>query len=126
MTGDKSEREVAEAWIRRHLLPENSAQKDELLWAWEMLDDLIRHSPEEAWRIIELIRTLDGSDIILSNLGAGPLEDLLAKHGPAFIERIEEGARRDEQLRRVLGVVWRNEIRQDIWDRLKAIAGPSW
>lgn len=120
------DRFVAETWIRLHLLPQESDEKDALFWAWEELDGRVRRNPEDAWRVIELIRRLDGSDTMLSNLGAGPLEDLLVHHGPAVIDRIETAARQDPQFRRLLGIVWRNAIREDVWTRVQAVAGPSW
>ena len=56
----------------------------------------------------------------LSELG-GPL----ALHGTEFIERIEQLGSRDPIFRKLLGAVWQNNIPDDIWRRLKAVAGPS-
>ena len=42
----------------------------------ERLRELVRDDPEAAWDIIQVIRR-EGSDVVLSNLAAGPLEDLL-------------------------------------------------
>jgi hypothetical protein len=64
--------------------------------------------------------------LVLANLGAGPLEDLLARHGSEFIEQFETLARQDAEFRRLLGVVWQNNIADDLWLRSKAVAGPSW
>jgi hypothetical protein len=69
---------------------------------------------------------MDGSDSILGNLAAGPLEDLLVDHGPEFIDRVEILARQDRQFRRLLGAVWQNAMSDDLWNRVKAVAGPSW
>ena len=62
---------------------------------------------------------------MLAHLAAGPLEDLLVRHGPTFIERIYETARKEPVVRKMLGAVWRNSIAEPVWQRLKEIAGPS-
>jgi len=39
---------------------------------------------------------------------------------------VEERAVADPSFRELLGGVWRNAIRQDVWDRLEAIRGGVW
>jgi hypothetical protein len=121
---DKSD-QIAETWITLYYLPEESEEREKNFWAYERLDDLCRDDPEAAWSVIEKILRRDSSDLILSNLGAGPLEDLLVAHGARFIDRIEERAAKDEKFRKLLGMVWRNEIPEDVWQRIKAVAAPS-
>ena len=70
--------------------------------------------------ILEVLRR-DPVPRVLSNLAAGPLEDLLVYQGPAAIEGIEALARRDTRFCRLLAGVWRNQIRQDVWDRVQAL-----
>ena len=115
--------ELADTWIALQKAPKQD--RDALFWAFEKLDALINHDPEAAWRVIDLIWQRDRSDAILANLAAGPVEDLLARHGPAFIERIYETARKEPVFRKMLGAVWRNSIAEPVWQRLKQIAGPS-
>jgi hypothetical protein len=122
---DKSD-QIAETWITLYYLPEESEEREKNFWSYERLDELCRDDPEAAWSVIEAILRRDSSDVILSNLGAGPLEDLLAAHGARFIDRIEQRAAKDEKLRKLLGMVWRNEIPEDVWKRIKAVAAPSW
>jgi len=127
MTLDEQEtRKLAEAWITftaNRLANENS----EYFWAFEQLQALVDVDPDSAWKVIDSIRRLDTcSDLVLANLGAGPLEDLLARHGSKFIEQFETLARQDAEFRRLLGVVWQNNIADDLWLRIKAVAGPSW
>ena len=119
-------RKIAETWIRLYYLPEDSRERQENLWAFNKLVDLCEDDPENCWKAIQLIRKLDGSDTILANLAAGPLEDLLVHHGSIFIDRIEALAETDPQLRRLLGAVWQRDIPDEIWKRLKAVAAPSW
>lgn len=111
---------ISEGWIEHSLTRSNEAT----FWAWERLDNLVRYEPEEAWKVIEAITRASGNDATLANLAAGPVEDLLAKHGDQFIARIEALARKDGQFRKLLGGVWRNTITEKVWLRIKAVAGP--
>jgi hypothetical protein len=115
---------LAKAWIEHHL-HSKGAVNEATFWAWQRLYELIQSEPEKAWKVIEAIRQANGSDWNLGNLGAGPLEDLLAEHGDEFIDRIESLARQDAQFRKLLGAVWRNTISEKVWSRIRAVAGPS-
>jgi hypothetical protein len=81
--------QIAVAWIGMHYAPEKSLEWDGFFGAFDRVCDLVQDDPETAWEIIETIRRRDGSDLILSNLAAGPLEDLLVTHGERFVARIE-------------------------------------
>jgi hypothetical protein len=117
---------IADAWIRLHHLPEESEEHERNFWAFMRLSDLIRSDPEAAWSVIEKMLERDTSDVILSNVGAGPLENLLVAHGTRFIDRIEKRAKSDTTFKKVLGTVWKNAMSEDVWLRVKAVAPPSW
>ncbi len=106
--------DIAAAWVSLHLARDKQT-RDEHFWAVERLDELVNQAPDDAWTLIHRIRELDGSDTVLANLAAGPLEDLLVKHGEVFIDKIETCARRDGRFRKVLAGVWRNTISVDVW-----------
>lgn len=94
-------------------------------WAVMELDDLATHMPERAWPLIlELVKD-PLPDNAFGALAAGPLEDLIEYHGPAFIDRIETEARRDPNFRRLLGGVWESSTPQ-VWERVEKVRGPSW
>lgn len=118
--------QIAQTWIEMHRLPEDSQERETKFWAFERLSDLVQENPEEAWKIIETMRHLDGTDSILANVAAGPLEDLLLYHGDKFIDRFEILARDDQQFRKLLGAVWQNNMSDALWARVKAIAAPRW
>ena len=59
-------------------------------------------------------------------LAAGALEDLLADHGPDYIDRVEDTARKDPKFNRLLGGVWKNSITDDVWHRVQAIRNEVW
>jgi hypothetical protein len=118
-------REIADAWIDLHLLPEDSPERQDKFRSFDRLWELVHDDPEVAWNIIQIIRQ-EGSELILSNLAAGPLEDLLVAHGDRFIDRVESLAEHDAQFRRLLAATWQNSMPPRLWKRIKAVAGPSW
>ena len=106
----RSDGEIAVAWIANQ----------ESFWAWEEVDRACADDPERAWKLI--LRILSGTDSphIIECLGAGPLEDLLAKHGATVIARVEELAARESKFRTCLSHTWQNEMTQDLWARVCA------
>jgi hypothetical protein len=120
---------LADAWIRLHHLPKESRESSEynaLFWSWEKLTEMCDSAPETAWNVIQEIIALDHSDQILASVGAGPFEDLMGSHGAQFIDRVEKCARTHAAFQRMLGIVWKNAIPDDVWSRIQAIAPPSW
>ena len=115
---------LARDYVRHFYLPKREKEGSPYFWAFVKLYDLVRDEPEHAWRTIEEILRMDSCDAMLAYVAAGPVEDLLVHHGAEFIERVEEQAGRDPIFRKMLGAVWRNKISEDIWKRLKAVAGP--
>ena len=86
--------------------------------AWDAIDRLVREDPTQAWAVVTELVAQCPSDEALFYVAAGPLEDLLAKHGPEVIDRIEEAARRDPKVRLCLSGVWGNSIDPAVWERL--------
>ncbi|MFZ5798137.1 MAG: DUF6869 domain-containing protein [Thermodesulfobacteriota bacterium] len=117
---------LAESWIRMHHAEKDSHGYNENFWAYNKLCDLCDDEPIICFEVINKIRSLDGSDVILSNLAAGPLEDLLSQHGELIINKIEKLTEHDNQLKKMLGAVWKDSISDSIWKRIQAVASPSW
>ena len=113
--------ETADAWIRMTKAGSGSQVYEDNFWAFEALYDLVSEDPEEAWPMILEILRLDQSPSVMENLSAGPLEDLLAKHGPAFIDRVEAEAARDQAFATLLGGVWQNRMTDEVWARVRAV-----
>jgi hypothetical protein len=116
---------LVKGWIALQYSEAGSQAHKDDLWAFTTLSDLCERSPDLCWEAIGEIRRTDGSDKILANLAAGPLEDLLVQHGHKYIDAIERLAGHDEQFRKMLGAVWQNDIADDVWVRLKRVAGPT-
>jgi len=117
---------LAKSWIAFHYAAEESEDYKNNFWAFNSVCDLCQDDPEACWVIIEAIRQIDSNDAILSNLAAGPMEDLLGMHGDLFIDRIEVAASKDPQMKKLIGAIWQNAIPDNVWNRLKSIADPSW
>jgi len=98
----------------------DSAKRIELSEATDLYD-LTYEEPEKLWLLILEIHHRDQSVTIQEVLSAGPVEDLLAKHGDTFIERVEAEARQDPQFARLLGGVWKNTMSDAIWNRLQSV-----
>jgi len=81
---------------------------------------------EHVWQFITATYKRDLPDKVFASLAAGPLEDLLAKQGPEFIERVEELARKDPKFNHLLGGVWRNAMTDEVWQRVQAARQDVW
>jgi hypothetical protein len=84
-------------------------------------DDAV--TPEVGWSAILQILQHDLSESEIARLAAGPVEELLAQHGPAFIGKVENEARQSPRFRYLLTGVWRCGMPQDIWDRVRRARG---
>ena len=115
--------DIARGWVEMHRAVKGSDAQNANFWAYEALDDLRGHNVERCWEIINEIRRLDDSDLMLSNLAAGPLEDLLVTSGSAFIDRCEALAKTDDRFKSMLGMVWKNSMPEDIWKRVQLASG---
>lgn len=94
--------EIVERWINYHY-----KEKDADLPAWEALDSMIHENPSKALQIIDDIISKKPTPEILSNLGAGPVEDMLqSETGSKYTDDIFNRARRYKEWRFVLGTVW--------------------
>jgi hypothetical protein len=111
---------LVHAWIELQGIESGTSRYDELFWSFGQMWDLTHDEPEIALDVILTILRADCSSKILESLSAGPLEDLLAQHGPAFIERIEQEAAANPSFRRLLGGVWKNTMTDEVWSRVQA------
>ena len=93
------------------------------LWAPAELDRILEEEgPEAAWPIV-LALVEEADDDAMAPLGAGPLENLLRRHGPEMIDRVEVRAATDQRFRFCLSHVWKGEMPDEIWARAVAARG---
>lgn len=117
---DEELSERSDAWIRYHLAPKKSPEREAYFWAVDLYE-LEHHDPETLWLLILAILQRDSSMWIKGVLSAGPVENLLSRFGPQFIERVEITARKDPTFAHMLGGVWPGSMTRDVWDRLQAV-----
>jgi hypothetical protein len=92
----------------------------------EVMDWMVEGEGERLWEFVLAAYNRDLSDKVIAMLAAGPLEDLLAKCGVDYIDRVEELARKDPRFNYLLGGVWRNSMTDDVWQRVQAIRNNVW
>lgn len=96
-------------------------------WASDRMYSLLQALPELAWEITVDIIERAPSDDALGFIAASPLEDLLSKDGPEFIDRVETRAAQNRKFARALGMLKRLEMTEDVWRRVQdsAVQLPS-
>jgi hypothetical protein len=109
---------LAKAWLDHDRTGRNTR-----FWAWERVDDVIRHQPMTGWLLVS--RLIEGAvdEAQLMSVAAGPFEDLLAKHSSVLIDRVEVAARSDPKTMLALAGVWKNSIDDGDWDRIQNLLG---
>ena len=118
---------VVDAWIAGHQAEGGTPEHERNWWAVsQVMDWHVDGEADLLWAFILVAYKRNISDRVVSVLAAGPLEDLLAKHGPIFIERVEQLARQDPTFNSLLGGVWQNTMPDEVWERVKAVRRQVW
>ena len=114
----KNTDELVDAYLRY------KERKDEDLWAFEEMDNLVKEKPLEAQEIIIKLITKAPDDKTLAFIAAGPLEDLLVHHGEKVIDWAEENTRQNNKFAKALSCVWKNNIKDGVWERIVKLRKP--
>jgi len=114
--------------IIREYIEYGEAEEPEWGWASDRMYSILESVPELAWELVLELIDRAPSDNSLSFFAAGPLEDLLSKDGPDYIERVESRAQTSATFRRAVGMLRRLGMTDDVWARVRAIAekAPCW
>jgi hypothetical protein len=72
---------------------------------------------ELIWRFVVCSYKRDLDERRFALVAAVELEDLIADFGEIYIDRIEELSRKDPKFRLLLGGLWRNASKPDVWKR---------
>ncbi|MCB2111313.1 MAG: hypothetical protein H6895_12070 [Defluviimonas sp.] len=103
-------------------LADNREERDEGDFPWSTLCVFeLREHPEECWAFVR--RALSEAETVwqVVMLAAGPLEDLIADHGAAVIDRIEREARHSARFHFALTGVWpQGGEDSPVWSRIEA------
>jgi hypothetical protein len=113
--------EIVKSWIRMQLAENGSEEYEREFWSFEKLSNYCRKEPRCAWEIVVGIYESTSNDVVLSNLAAGPLEDLLVYHGSLALPWVADYCVRQPSFGEVLQMVWRNEMRDEVWNGLSKL-----
>lgn len=120
--------DLVERWIAEHesnlKMTDEEFEDSATLIVLEMV--IPNADYEELWDFILAAYQKAQSPRALGNISAGPLEDLLAKKGEFYIDRIEELARKDSKFKSLLDGVWQNSTANEVWERVKKARDPVW
>jgi hypothetical protein len=108
---------VAKEWISL----QSSGYPDDLDGDGVDVNMLAMEQPEDCWKVILEVLNITDDEWVLVNLGAGPLESLLAMHGTVVIPWIGQEVRLNKRFKTLLGGVWRNSIQDDVWHQLQGM-----
>ncbi|HZH30488.1 MAG TPA: hypothetical protein VEY11_06970 [Pyrinomonadaceae bacterium] len=124
---DAELRTVVDAWIAATEAERGTPEEQSNWWAIsEVINWQLEGEAELLWRLVLAAYRRELSDKVLASLAAGPLEDLLSDFGPAYIDRVEELARKDPRFNWLLGGVWRLSMTDEVWARVQAARLKVW
>jgi hypothetical protein len=112
-------------WVDAYIEAQKQSNVDgdhPLWWAIDKFFELMPERPEECWQAILAVLDRTKHKNVLVMLGAGPLEDLIHEHGPAFIDRIESEAGENPAFRDLLCRAWESST-PEVWARVKNARG---
>jgi hypothetical protein len=122
--------ELLAAYLAHGARDRAHADESGLEWAFGRVNDIIREAPPaEALQLaLDLVQRTPDDDLddrLLAYVAAGPVEDVLCKHGAAVLEPLLAAADRDARVRTALAYTWGwNGMDSAVWQRLQAaIAG---
>jgi len=113
--------EVAKAWVEMWGYEVDDPQRDQYDWVSDYEYVAVYKNPELAIDLVIAILRLNPDNLIKEVLAAGPLEQVLAEHGPSIIARVESEAKKDLQFANLLGGVWQNKMPDEIWERVQKV-----
>jgi len=100
---------------------DDPAEKEKYDWAHVEFSFDVEDDPERAWQCILLTVNNSLCEKHFGVLAAGPLESFLSYHGKDYIDRVEMEAASNPKFAFLLGGVWKDNIADDIWDRVQKV-----
>lgn len=90
--------------------------------SWESVFE----TSETWWQFLLIASEIEMSDMLWSNLAAGPMEEFLCDNGPEYLGRIEKQAQTNSKFKDLLGGVWQNRMKDDLWQKIVDLRGEQW
>lgn len=104
-------------WCRHEV---NTPQHRENSWAFDCMETFVADAPHQALQIILSALPRFQEDAEIAVFAAGPVENLIVKHGPEIIDSVENEAAANERFRYLLSGIWgRSGIDPRVWRRLQ-------
>lgn len=114
---------LALSWIQLQRAARGSQEQEREFWSFETVWEMCQDDAAAAWQVILQIHARRPGEIVLANLAAGPVEDLLVHHGHTVLPWIERYCADAPDFVQVLEMVWRNDIAEEVWHRLQRLTG---
>jgi len=118
-TRDPDLNEMARTWIAFQYSDRGSPERSALALRALAIDDLAKKDPHSLLEVIRIVLQTDTSPKIISNLGAGLIEDLLRISGQSVISEVEALARSSNVFRDCLSCTWFHSIDPAIKERIQ-------
>ncbi|WP_153242682.1 DUF6869 domain-containing protein [Frateuria defendens] len=110
---------LVNGWIELQYAHQRSEVTRDLINVGREIGRMVHEDPLECLRIVVEIINKDDSDLIISNVAAGPLENLIVMCGDVVIDEIECISRVNDKFKRTLGMVWQGGTPDNIWIRVE-------
>lgn len=114
--------ELADAWIALQRSEVGSVDFRSNQWALR-LNVACLNEPEFAWEVIRQIFESNEDAWILENLGSGPLETLLSKHGGFAVDAVKAYLSERRDFVRVLTRAWHESLAADVSSEIRRFVG---
>lgn len=94
-------------------------QSDDTFWAWEAVNELCNDLAGGSDITLRLIESAD-DELYLYYVAAGPLEDLIKRHGAKAVALLEKAADGSSRVREALTGVWPSPAHEGFaeWERV--------
>lgn len=97
----------------------DSTESEPYFWAFKEMTDLSHQKPDVALAVILEILKITDEDRTLAVLAAGPLEELIVRHGKQLIDNIINLAMSNKKFYDLLQGIWGNDIDKDVWQKIE-------
>lgn len=114
--------DLVRGWIDLQYAHEAGNAGRDLTFFGRQIGGLAKERPEECLQVVVAILEKDSSDLIVSNVAAGPLENLIEWHGLLLISEIERISSSNKMFKRALGMVWPQGGSEEVWGKIEDIS----